>query len=269
MAGKITSSIVGIMLAASVTAGLCAGCSRAGGPAASSSDPVSDSASAAPSEFKEQGTVAGIDYTVYNKGHVGGKETSGYSFNITGDPDSGYFIVINAGERPSGGYTVNITDVYEDSTGQFVIKVEETTPDPKSMVTDALTYPYCSIKVSKLPDKLKVIDANGNEIKSADPLDMVQTVEPGYIAVFEDGAGEIMRKTYVYMTNSGYTFTNVEAVTESWGSPKWKETVISTGKVHSKNEIVSIAKDHGSCGFVMITNEDKPVTVEEFLERDF
>ena len=277
MASRIRVKLVSFLMAASITAGLCAGCSKeapqssgsSGMPGTSAQGTATDgSADGSRGDLPVSGTVAGIEYTVYNEGHTNGKEQGGYFIETSGQPDGAYYIIINAGERTSGGYEIRIVDIYEDTNGQFVVVVDETRPDPGSAVTAVMTYPYCGLKVSRVPDKLKVVYTNGNEITRVDDKQVEVTVDAGYFAVLEDGAGEIMHKTYVYKTDSGYRFINVTATTVSWGATEWKEVVNSSGEVSSRDEIVSIAKSNGSCGFVLFAGENKACSIDEFLKRD-
>ncbi len=271
MAGRINIKIVCLLLVSTFTAGICAGCSKENTQSSGTSVTgagVDDSSEEQGYSLPEHGTVAGVEYTVYNEGHNNGKEKRGYFINSSGQPDAPYYIIINSGERPSGGYEIRIADIYEDSKGQFVIKVTETSPAPGSSVTANLTYPCCSLMVNKVPDRLIVVDANGNEINRDDDKQVEVTADGGYIAVLEDGSGEIIKKTYVYRTDAGYRFVNVTATTVRWGSPEWKEVTNGSGEVSSKDEIVSVAKDHGSYGFVLFAGDNNAYSVEEFLNRE-
>ena len=273
---EIRMTLAAYLLMASVTAGTLAataaltGCSRqdSAGDTIASESQVSTSASETKHVLEDKGTIGGIEYEVYNEGHVNGSGKRGYFIETLDQPDSPYYIIINAGEYASGGYDIRIVDLNIDDQGRFVITVDETSPAPGSEVTAVMTYPYCGLKVNKVPDKLKIVDSNGCEIARVDNKRVEITVDDGYIAILEGGAGEIMRKTYLYKTDSGYRYINVTATTVSYGSPQWKEVVNSAGEISSKDEIISIAKGHGSCGFVMIAGEDKPCTIEEFLKRD-
>ena len=285
---KIKITIISLILAAT----LCTGC----GPASDTDVttvqtlPVGAVVPADPDETDKEtktpdkGSLAGVDYTIVKNGENGRGRLRGYRIDALEQDDSPIYIMIYSGEKSTGGYSIRITDVYEDSDGNFFVKVEETEPDPTSYVTEALTYPSCMLKVNILPKKLKVIDQNENEMEKlnkgiveekagdADVEDDVETdVETDaetLIAVIQDGGGEIMWKTYVYKTSSGYKYRNVETKTKSWGSANWKETDKDSGEVSSKEEIVSIAKKFGSCGFVVFDGEREASSVEDFLSRD-
>ncbi len=55
--------------------------------------------------------------------------------------DGKRYVLITEGEKPSGGYAVEVIDVVETAEN-LVIKVKLTKPAAEDMVTDALTYPY-------------------------------------------------------------------------------------------------------------------------------
>ena len=221
---------------------------------------------------KDSGKTGGIDYKIVNIEYVTNAKEKGYFTLKMTVPKAYVLIVITAGEKPTGGYAINISDVYEDEEGNFVVKTEETYPDAGSTVFEALTYPTCALSVSRLPEKLKVIDQEGNELKKISNMTVDKIgnkiTDTAYMAVLEDGAGERMKKTYVYKTESGYKYTNVVETTEHWGSAKWNVDVKDSGEASSKEEIISIAKEFGSCGFVLFPGDSKPVPVEEFLKRE-
>jgi len=51
------------------------------------------------------------------------------------------YILVTYGERPTGGYTVEITDI-ADEGDKLVVTAHFTEPGEDEMVTQALTYPY-------------------------------------------------------------------------------------------------------------------------------
>ena len=75
-----------------------------------------------------------------------------------------YTIIIMQGEHATGGYSISIKDVSlkEDTLN---IVVEETSPGPMDMVTQAFTYPTCEISINILPSKIKITNTDGYEFK--------------------------------------------------------------------------------------------------------
>jgi hypothetical protein len=61
------------------------------------------------------------------------------------------FLLLNMGEKSSGGFSITVSDVVEKD-GKILIKVNESSPKDGEMVTMALTYPVCVVKIkSKKP----------------------------------------------------------------------------------------------------------------------
>lgn len=51
------------------------------------------------------------------------------------------YLLVTYGEKPTGGYNVEITDITEGE-GKLVVTADFTEPGEDEMVTQALTYPY-------------------------------------------------------------------------------------------------------------------------------
>ena len=96
----------------------------------------------------------------------------------------------------------------------------------------------------------------------------VTEVKEGWIAKLNGGVGEMMYHTYVYKSQNGYEYINTMSVTEHWGSPNWIETVVESGTVSAKKDIVEIAKEHGSADFVLFPNDYETYEISDFLSMD-
>lgn len=57
------------------------------------------------------------------------------------------FVVLNLGERTSGGYTIDVESVIE-TENSIILTVKETGPKSGSITTDAITTPFCVVKVN-------------------------------------------------------------------------------------------------------------------------
>ncbi|CAM3997769.1 protease complex subunit PrcB family protein [Flavobacterium weaverense] len=57
------------------------------------------------------------------------------------------FIILNMGEKASGGYSIGIDNVVETEKN-IVVTVKENVPATGSMVTQALTNPFCVVKIN-------------------------------------------------------------------------------------------------------------------------
>ncbi len=63
------------------------------------------------------------------------------------DLQNSNFVILNMGQKSSGGYSINVEGVVETPT-QIIIKVKETEPEPGGMVTQAMTNPFCVVKIN-------------------------------------------------------------------------------------------------------------------------
>jgi hypothetical protein len=63
------------------------------------------------------------------------------------DIQNSNFIVLNMGEKTSGGYKIGIDTVVETDKN-IIITVKETIPAPGGMVTQAFTNPFCVVKIN-------------------------------------------------------------------------------------------------------------------------
>ncbi len=71
------------------------------------------------------------------------------------DIDTSNFIILNMGEKMTGGYSIDVVNV-EETADKIIITVRENEPAPGAMVTQAITYPYTVVKInSKKPIEVK------------------------------------------------------------------------------------------------------------------
>ena len=106
----------------------------------------------------------GIDYTINNElySYDTKYEKRGVYFK---EADSSYFYYIAMGERNTGGYRVNIVGVNIDNELNVEVIVEETSPDFKTAVTMAFTYPVCMIEFKEKPNSVVIKNTSGEEFK--------------------------------------------------------------------------------------------------------
>lgn len=57
------------------------------------------------------------------------------------------FLILNMGEKNSGGYSISVESVVE-TADKIIVTVKETAPNPGDMVTQNITYPYCIVKIN-------------------------------------------------------------------------------------------------------------------------
>lgn len=69
----------------------------------------------------------------------------------TDDLQQSNFVILNMGEKPTGGYSITVDSVTE-TENNIIIKVKEVNPEPGAMLTQSISYPYTVIKInSKKP----------------------------------------------------------------------------------------------------------------------
>ncbi len=79
------------------------------------------------------------------------------------------FMVVHRGEKPTGGYAVEIFSVREDYPGRITVKVKLTDPDPGDFVIQAFTYPATAVAINtknliiKKPN-FRFMDMNGQDL---------------------------------------------------------------------------------------------------------
>lgn len=76
--------------------------------------------------------------------------SKGYQINTDGGKT---YLTVGLGERPSGGYTVEISNVKIEG-GKITLDVQETAPAADAITTQSLTYPSATIEVSRKPDEV-------------------------------------------------------------------------------------------------------------------
>ena len=57
------------------------------------------------------------------------------------------FVILNMGQKPTGGYSIKVESVVETEKN-IVVKVKETSPEPRAMLMQVITYPYCVVKIN-------------------------------------------------------------------------------------------------------------------------
>jgi hypothetical protein len=91
------------------------------------------------------------------------KKERGFAF--TTDEKSGYiYIAVFMGEKPTGGYSIEVTDV-SDSEGRTGVLVKEVEPKKGDVVTQVLTQPYTIIKAKGITTNISVKNDKGEVFK--------------------------------------------------------------------------------------------------------
>ena len=100
-----------------------------------------------------------------NKSPYGSKKYSekGYYVDTLNQANAPYYYIISMGEKGSGGYSIEITDVKIDEKNNVNVTVKENSPQEDDIVTMAFTYPTCTLELSKYPNSITIKDEKGNE----------------------------------------------------------------------------------------------------------
>lgn len=212
-----------------------------------------------------KGSLNGLKYELKPLSSENWTQGRGYYVYGPGEGKYPVLIVIDAGEFPTTGYDVCIVNMEYDYN-EFVVTIRDIVPDPDGMELQVLTYPSVGICLSDLPSSIRVVDENGNELERLDTYIPEYEVEPGWIAVIQNGAGEIIYKTYVYETDDGkYSYINVVSTTISWGSPRWRDVAHGSGIVDTRSDIYEVANEFGSCGYVLYPDDTEPHSIYDFI----
>lgn len=63
------------------------------------------------------------------------------------DIQTSNFIVLNMGEKATGGYKIGVENVVETDKN-IIITIKEIVPEPGAMTTQGITTPYCVVKIN-------------------------------------------------------------------------------------------------------------------------
>lgn len=63
------------------------------------------------------------------------------------DIQTSNFIVLNMGEKTTGGYQIGVESAVETDKN-IILTIKETVPEPNAMVSQVVTYPYCIVRIN-------------------------------------------------------------------------------------------------------------------------
>ena len=106
-----------------------------------------------------EGTIGEFRYSISSTmEYIGDSKARGYY--VLTYPENRYFVyVICSGEQSTGGYDIDVSKLKLDDDGNLIVSVKETEPGAMDMVTEALTYPRITMRISMPadPDKRIII----------------------------------------------------------------------------------------------------------------
>jgi len=219
--------------------------------------------------IESSGSENGLGYLIEPASRSGDQEGAvpGFYLFEASEDEYPYKVIIDAGEKNTGGYDIQIVGIEYDGT-EAVIIVEEITPAIDDAVTQAFTYPCCGVSFDTLPKSIRVVTTAGDEFPCLYVYLDETEIRDDWFAVIQGGAGEIIFKTYVYKTDDDkYEYINVTSTTVSYGATEWNDVVSGSGTADTREAVVKAAEEFGSCGFVMFADKGSTVfSIDEFLE---
>lgn len=236
-------------------------------------------------DLTDKGTAGDYEYEIEITGWFGiFLENRGYYIETTDGPNAPCYIIICSGERSCGGYDIRIDEV-GIKDGSLVITVEENSPGPDTTCADVINYPYCVLKLNKLPEELRIINQDGTEFKEYGAFDeRVQNnlpykdlrwlekdykIQDGWIALLRRNYDGLMYETYVYKDGTDYKCFNLYVSQDFSDSAKWYHRFISENTCSSKEDVLNAANDFGSGGVMILPDDQsKSYSVNDFIKKD-
>lgn len=65
----------------------------------------------------------------------------------TTDVQESNFVILNMGQKPTGGYGITVDSV-EETDKEIIVKIKELKPEPGAMLMQVITYPYTVVKIN-------------------------------------------------------------------------------------------------------------------------
>ncbi len=140
-------------------------------------EPETPSSATEPSTYLTSGTVGDYTYEI-EPGFADGKKyymedlkNHCWIWDSLEEPNAPIWITISSGEKSHGGYGIGIVDITEEDDGTILITVEETSPAPDQVTTEAIETPNVTVRfdygTKGTPKIFKVVNTAGVEIPSA------------------------------------------------------------------------------------------------------
>lgn len=127
--------------------------------------------------------------------------------------DGGYVLFIGSGLKATGGYGIEVLSI-EDNEGKTIVAVNETSPDPDDMVTQAIEYPFVLIQFEGTTDDFIITNQDGKEFERNEvDFSAQETVEGIYVGQIDNNSIEVtVGDTFMVFRNSimGELITGVD-----------------------------------------------------------
>lgn len=203
----------------------------------------------------------GYEYEVMPPDEYGPDLCRGWYIRDTEDEK---YVLICDGWKPDGSYGLKVTGVRNGTSGEGVVISVIATRDPE-VVTDVILHPACTVKFNKIPDKIKVLYDDGEElgfggrITDTKEWALDTVIGDDFFAIFSDRSGG--RKTYVYKTSDNrFRYINVLARSD-------KTYVKGSGSAETINYIDYVARDFGAHDHVTVKgDENNKRNIQQFID---
>lgn len=130
--------------------------------------------------------------------------------------DNKTYIQICAGEKPTGGYSINLESVTMVAPGSIYLTAQVISPPPDMMVTQALTYPYILIEIED--EEIWVVDGTINDgIRNTPEEKTVPTVGA---AIFPDDITDMTLYNLMGETVKTYAPEEYPSIVEAFNNAK-------------------------------------------------
>ncbi len=147
------------------------------------------------------------------------------------------YLLVAWGEKPTGGFTVDVDLVDHAYTGGIGVSVVLEEPGPDDIVTQALTYPY---QLIKLDAGLETITVNfrgaswfGDELgepSDDDPEIILRVADPEDEPVSNPlvvwGRARVYEATFELVVEDGHDHLSEDVITVAEGGPAWAEFAV-------------------------------------------
>ncbi len=104
--------------------------------------------------------------------------------------------------------------------------------------------------------------------QSAVKPDSNVNVTDGYIAIICNEYRDMVYKTYVYKTAVRYKYINTVSLVSSSGQSAGREMVDSNGMLESLEEVVGVAEQFNSAGYVKYPGDSREYSIDDLLKND-
>lgn len=118
------------------------------------------------------------------------KASKGYYF---WEEDGSFTIFIASGEKPTGGFGIDVKYI-EDNEGKTNILVEEKSPAPGDVVTQAVTYPFVIVKATGITNNFNVENTKGEKFSllQNNKNAIVENAEGTFVGAIDNNFVEII-----------------------------------------------------------------------------